>query len=136
MNSGSASDAYQSRLGQVRAHLTRIEALAAAHEREAGDRPDWGHTGDMGHVAEILEQAVQFLGGEESPPLPVPALKPGDRIRLILMPNDPAPIKPGSLGTVVAVTTGNLAQIEVTWDDDNDRSLALVPGVDQFEIVS
>jgi hypothetical protein len=50
------------------------------------------------------------------------------------MPNDPDPIPAGSLGTIVAVTTGPLPQIEVKWDDSS-RSLALVPGVDQFEVV-
>ncbi len=59
--------------------------------------------------------------------------KTGDRIRLIAMPNDPDPIPAGSEGMVVEVTDGPLAQIIVKWDID--RSLALVPGVDVFEIV-
>ena len=59
--------------------------------------------------------------------------KPGDRIRLIAMPNDPDPIPAGSEGVVIEVTDGPLAQIIVKWDID--RSLALVPGVDVFEIV-
>ena len=60
-------------------------------------------------------------------------LSPGDRIRLLSMPDDPDPIPAGSLGTVLSVTTGPLAQIEVRWD--SSRSLALIPGVDQFEVV-
>ena len=59
--------------------------------------------------------------------------KPGDRIRLIRMPQDPDPIPPGTTGTVIEVTEGTMAQITVAWD--NRRSLALVPGVDEFEIV-
>jgi len=57
----------------------------------------------------------------------------GDRIKLIAMPDDPDPIIAGSEGVVVNVTDGPLAQIIVDWD--NGRSLALVPGVDVFEII-
>ena len=57
----------------------------------------------------------------------------GDRIRLIAMPDDPDPIPAGATGTVLAVTTGPYAQIDVDWD--NGRSLSLVPGVDRFEII-
>ena len=59
---------------------------------------------------------------------------PGDRIRLLSMPDDPDPIPAGSTGTVVSVTTGTFAQLEVEWD--NGRSLALIPGVDQYEIIA
>ena len=57
----------------------------------------------------------------------------GDRIRLLSMPNDPDPIPAGSTGTVISVTTGPFAQIEVDWD--NGRTLALIPGVDRFEVI-
>jgi len=57
----------------------------------------------------------------------------GDRIRLLHMPDDPDPILVGSTGTVTNVTTGPLGQVSVDWD--NGRSLSLVPGVDQFEVI-
>ena len=57
----------------------------------------------------------------------------GDRIRLIAMPDDPDPIPVGSTGTILSVTEGRFAQIEVEWD--SGRSLALVPGVDRYEIL-
>ena len=57
----------------------------------------------------------------------------GDRIRLLAMPDDPDPIPSGSTGTVISVTTGTFAQIEVDWD--NGRTLALIPGVDRFEVI-
>ena len=60
-------------------------------------------------------------------------VKAGDRIRLLNMPNDPDPIPVGSEGMVVDVTDGPLAQITVDWD--NGRTLALIPGVDVFEII-
>ena len=64
----------------------------------------------------------------------MPAVTPGSRIRVIAMPDDPDPVPAGSTGTVLSVTTGRFAQIEVDWDDLR-HSLALVPGVDRFEII-
>ena len=58
----------------------------------------------------------------------------GDAIRLIKMPEDPDPIPAGSTGIVTMVTEGTFAQIDVRWDDSG-RSLSLVPGVDQFEVI-
>jgi len=61
-------------------------------------------------------------------------IRPGDRLSLIAMPNDPDPIPAGSEGVVVEVTEGPLAQIVVEWIGLN-RSLALILGVDVFEII-
>ena len=57
----------------------------------------------------------------------------GDRVRMLHMPDDPDPIPAGSTGTVTRVTDGPLAQVSVDWD--NGRSLSLVPGTDQFEVI-
>jgi len=64
----------------------------------------------------------------------VPKVQKGDAIRLIKMNEDPDPIPAGSTGIVTRVTEGTLAQIDVRWDDSS-RSLSLVPGVDQFEVI-
>ena len=61
-------------------------------------------------------------------------VKRGDRIKLINMPDDPDPIPAGSEGVVIDVTDGPLAQITVEWIGIN-RTLALIPGVDRFEII-
>ena len=61
-------------------------------------------------------------------------VRTGDWIRLINMADDPDPIPAGSTGSVTRVTEGTLAQIDVRWDDSG-RSLSLIPGVDQFEII-
>ena len=63
-----------------------------------------------------------------------PVVTKGTRIRLIAMPQDPDPIPAGSEGVVVEVTDRPLAQIIVDWIGIN-RSLALIPGVDVFEII-
>ena len=60
-------------------------------------------------------------------------IRTGDRIRLLHMPDDPDPIPAGSTGTIESVTEGPLGQVWVSWD--NGRALALVPGVDRFEII-
>lgn len=61
-------------------------------------------------------------------------LQVGDRIRLVAMPDDPCPIRPGTEGTVSFVNElWDSWQITVAWD--NGRSLALVVPPDQFEIV-
>ena len=54
-------------------------------------------------------------------------------MRLIHMPDDPDPIPAGSTGTIESVTEGPLGQVWVRWD--SGRSLALVPGVDRFEVI-
>ncbi|NLS92727.1 MAG: DUF4314 domain-containing protein [Planctomycetaceae bacterium] len=61
--------------------------------------------------------------------------KPGDRIRLLAMNDDPDPIEPGTTGTVVSVRQqGTWAQVDVKWD--NGRTLMLVVPPDRFEVVS
>ena len=53
----------------------------------------------------------------------------GDRIRLLSMPEDPDPLAPGSLGTVVSVHrrgsgTDAWLQIDVEWDSGRSLMLA------------
>ena len=62
-----------------------------------------------------------------------PECKIGDRIRLLSMPDDPDPLPIGATGTVVSITEGPMAQVCVDWG--NGRSLMLIPGVDQFEVI-
>lgn len=63
-----------------------------------------------------------------------PMLRKGARIRLLSMPDDPDPLPTGSTGTIESVTEGPLGQVWVRWDDSS-RLLALVPGVDRFEVI-
>jgi hypothetical protein len=65
--------------------------------------------------------------------------QPGDRIRLVAMPDDPDPIPLGSTGTVRSVSrcgSGRDAsfQVDVNWD--NGRKLMLAVPPDQFEVIA
>lgn len=56
----------------------------------------------------------------------IESLKPGDRIRLISMPNDPDPIPFGSLGVVLRVIDhGDWQQVEVAWDNGRELMLTI-----------
>jgi hypothetical protein len=63
-------------------------------------------------------------------------LKPGDRIRLLEMPDDPCPVPVGTEGTVTDYrfpTAGDAQHYGVRWD--GGRSLNLIVGVDRWELV-
>ena len=64
---------------------------------------------------------------------------PGDRIRLLAMPDDPDPVSPGTTGTVNAVHphgTGRAPWLQVEVDWDNRRRLMLMVPPDEFEILA
>jgi hypothetical protein len=54
----------------------------------------------------------------------------GSRVRLIAMPDDPAPVPVGTLGWVTGHGPG---QVWIRWD--NGRTLNLIPHVDRLELV-
>lgn len=61
---------------------------------------------------------------------------PGDKIRLINMPDDPNPIEPNTIGTVTSIDTINMFgedHLNVDWD--NGRWLNLIVGIDEFEVI-
>lgn len=65
---------------------------------------------------------------------PGPFVKPGDRIELLKMENDPNPIPVGTKGTVKDVNQlGDEAQIMVKWD--NGRGLMLSYPHDKFKVI-
>lgn len=62
-------------------------------------------------------------------------VRPGDRIRLIEMGDDPLPVEAGTEGVVgqVGPAFEGRTQVSVVWD--SDRSLCLVVPPDRFEVV-
>ena len=64
--------------------------------------------------------------------------QPGDRIRLVAMPDDPDPVPPGTAGTVRCARkcgSGRDARFQVDVEWDNGRKLMLSVPPDQFEIL-
>lgn len=57
--------------------------------------------------------------------------KPGTKLKLIEMKNDPRPIEPGTIGTVNQVD--DIGTVHCVWPDG--RLLGLVIGVDDFEVL-
>ena len=65
-------------------------------------------------------------------------LKPGQRIELVAMPDDPNPIAAGTRGTVkrvrkVGTPRDGFLQVDVDWD--NGRSLMLSVPPDEFSTI-
>ena len=64
----------------------------------------------------------------------MPSPRPGDRIRLVAMLDDPDPIPAGTTGFVTSVRQhGTWAQVDVNWD--NGRKLMLAVPPDRFEMI-
>ena len=65
--------------------------------------------------------------------------RPGDRIRLVAMPDDLDPIPPGTTGTITFVHplgAGRNAWLQVGVDWDNGRKLMLAVPPDEFQVLS
>jgi hypothetical protein len=56
----------------------------------------------------------------------------GKRIKLIEMCGDPYPIEPNTMGTIQYAD--GLGQLQVIWD--NGRRLAVIPNIDEYEILN
>lgn len=71
-----------------------------------------------GNLVQFRQRAV--VSGAE--------LRPGDTIRLDFMPDDPDPIPPGSIGTVLTVQRmSTWHQIDVDWECNRSLALAIPP---------
>ena len=92
-------------------------------------------TTDEIELVRFHERMLANVRRRQKRPAPV---RIGDRIRLVAMPNDPAPQQVGELGTVTGCRRNGGGdgwfQIDVAWD--NGRSLMLASPPDEFEVVA
>ena len=64
-----AAGAYRAARERVDRQISRIETLLHEHANKATAKPgDYGFTGDLAHVAEVLDDAIEFLGGTREQP--------------------------------------------------------------------
>ncbi len=58
-----AAEAYATRAAEIDAQLKRLAQQLAAHRRDHEANPkSWALVGDLGHIHEILDEAIDFLG--------------------------------------------------------------------------
>lgn len=79
----------------------------------------------------VASQTVSTLSEREKVALIKETYPVGTRVRLDAMKDDPNPVEDGTYGTIDLVD--DAGQLHVNWD--NDRSLALIPGVDEFTVL-
>jgi len=59
-----ANEAYGAARVRVQSRLIQLQDLLNAHGKNQKGTPEsWSHLGDLNHVAEILNEAIGFLGG-------------------------------------------------------------------------
>lgn len=58
-----AAQVYVDRAEVTKDYLVRLAAALQGHTE--GKAPNWAHAGDLGHINDLLKQAVCFLTGEE-----------------------------------------------------------------------
>ena len=60
-----ATTAYRTARERVDRQIAQIQALLQRHASKQTAAPaNWGYAGDVNHVVEILNDALEFLGGK------------------------------------------------------------------------
>ncbi len=90
-----------------------------------------GEVGFPLNLYAVAPNVVELDGAQEEATMTTSPIRPGDRIRLVLITDELTKLRPGSLGTVSCVD--DLGTVHVRWDDGN--TLGLVPGEDRWELV-
>lgn len=61
-----AAKAYAAQRVAIDSKLALLKVRLRDHHGRAAKRPDdWGFPGNLGHIEEILDQALEFLGSSE-----------------------------------------------------------------------
>lgn len=59
-----ATNAYRAARERVDRQIRQIQTLLHAHANKQAAKPEnRGLAGDLGHVSEVLDDAIEFLGG-------------------------------------------------------------------------
>ncbi len=59
-----AADAYRDARERLDERLNKLNHFVRIHtEGQFKDKKNWGFVGDLNHVVEILDEAIEFLGG-------------------------------------------------------------------------
>ena len=59
-----ALDAFLARKAEIDERLARLQALSDDHFEVHPDEVDWGHVGDLGRYAELLQRITDIAFGE------------------------------------------------------------------------
>lgn len=61
--SETAVEAYRRISAEIKAQIETLTVRLEMHRGSHEDRPaDWGYVGDLGHLKEILANAIEFIG--------------------------------------------------------------------------
>jgi len=61
-----AHEAYRAARETLDKRLNMINRLVREHDaREFRERKNWGYTGNLNHLNELLDEAIEFLGGKK-----------------------------------------------------------------------
>ncbi len=64
METNNANDAYREARERLDARLNKINHIVREHaEQQFKDKKSWTFVGDLNNVIEILDQAIEFMGG-------------------------------------------------------------------------
>jgi len=64
MATTNATDAYRAARERLDRQIKQIQDLLHAHaNKQQADSRNWGFAGDLGHVVDVLNDAIEFLGG-------------------------------------------------------------------------
>lgn len=62
MNINTTADAYATARVRLLGKIHQLNELLNAHAKKP---VNWGTVGDLNHVAEVLDEVIEFLGGEK-----------------------------------------------------------------------
>src|SRR5262245_35887127 len=66
MKTKTAHEAYRVARERLDERINMLNRLIRTHDaREFRDRTNWGHTGDLNHVIDVVDEVIEFLGGKK-----------------------------------------------------------------------